>query len=89
MKANISIYEAILRLFIGIVWAGVFGGWLGSYIGVLALYPIVTSMSGWCLFYAMKHKFTNEENPYTEHERASSAVPAGQTQEEPKYRMTA
>lgn len=89
MKANISIYEAIIRLFAGILWAAIFGGWLMSWVGVLAIYPIVTSMSGWCLVYAIRQKFTNEENPYTEHERASSSVPLGQTEQEGKYRMTA
>lgn len=66
MKANLSIYESILRLFIGILWAGIFGGWLMSWVGILAIYPFVTSMSGWCPIYALRHWYTNETNPYLE-----------------------
>jgi hypothetical protein len=90
MKSNISIGEGIIRLFVGIVWAGFFGGWLNSYWGILGVYPIVTAMSGWCLIYALKEKFSSESNPYKELERASSSATEGQSENaDRKYRMTA
>jgi len=88
MRSNISVFDGILRLCIGILWAGIFGGWLTSWVGIIALYPIVTSMSGWCLIYGALKKYTTETNPYTEHERASSSGKASH-QEEGKYKMTA
>jgi Protein of unknown function (DUF2892) len=90
MKSNISIGDGIIRLFVGIAWAGFFGGYLTSYIAILGMYPIVTSMSGWCLIYALKERFTTDTNPYKELERASSSATEGNVVDAPsKYRMTA
>jgi hypothetical protein len=90
MKSNISIGDGIIRLFVGIIWAGFFGGWLTSYVGLIGLYPIVTAMSGWCLIYAMKEKYTSETNPYKELERASSSAAEGHHEVAARsYRMTA
>jgi|GEM_PF-1921451 hypothetical protein len=83
MKANISIYESIIRLFAGIVWAAIFGGWLTSWVGILAIYPIVTAMSGWCPLYTLWHKFTNEQNPYVKETKPKTPV------EKTTYRMSA
>ncbi len=90
MKSNISIGEGIIRLFVGIIWAGFFGGWLTSWVGILGIYPIVTAMSGWCLIYALKERFTAESNPYKELERASSSTAEGHDENASRnYRMTA
>ena len=90
MKSNISIGDGIIRLMVGIIWAGFFGGYLTSWIAILGIYPIVTSMSGWCLIYAIKDRFTTDTNPYKELERASSSAAEGHDVDAPsKYRMTA
>lgn len=44
MGTNISIFDTIIRIFIGMIFAGVFGA-MGSIVAVLALYPIVTALT--------------------------------------------
>ena len=51
MKGNISFLDGILRIFGGIVFAGVFGAF-GYWIAVLALIPIVTGLAGHCPLYS-------------------------------------
>ena len=46
METNLSILDTILRIFIACLWAGIFGA-LGSFIGVFAVYFLVTGLSGW------------------------------------------
>lgn len=51
MKSNLSIFDSILRLFIGMVFAGICGA-MGWIVGVLALYPIVTALTAYDPIYA-------------------------------------
>lgn len=44
MKTNLSIFDSILRIFIGMTFAAVCGA-MGWIIGVLAIYPIVTGLT--------------------------------------------
>jgi hypothetical protein len=76
MKANLSIGECIIRIFVGVIWGAVFGSVFSGYvalIGVLAIYPIVTGLGGWDPFFAVKKKYTNEDNPYEGHESHNTA----------------
>lgn len=78
MKANISIGECIIRVFIGMVFAGIMGGMFHNAIallGVIAIYPIVTGLGGWDPIYALRAKYTNEESPYEGHEEHAPAAP--------------
>ena len=78
MKANISIGECIIRVFIGMVFAGIMGGMFHNYVallGILAIYPIVTGLGGWDPIYAMRGKYTNEDSPYEDHGHAAAAAP--------------
>mgnify|MGYP003689955181 CR=1 FL=1 len=78
MKANISIAEGIIRIIIGMVFAAFMGSVFTGYVallGVLAIYPIVTGLGNWDPIYAMKGKYTNEENPYEGHD-STTAAPA-------------
>lgn len=46
METNLSIFDTILRIFITCLWAGIFGA-LGSFVGVFAVYFLVTGLAGW------------------------------------------
>jgi hypothetical protein len=46
MHYNINILDGTLRIF-GACIFGAICGWQGWWIGVLAVYPIVTSLGGW------------------------------------------
>lgn len=72
MKPNISIAETIIRIFVASIWAGIFGS-MGSLIGVLAVYPIVTALAAWDPIYEMRGFYTTEYNPYDSHLEASGA----------------
>jgi hypothetical protein len=79
MKANISIGECIIRVVIGMIFAGVFGGIFTGYvalIGVLAIYPIVTGLGGWDPIFGAMKKYTNEESPYEDHTPAAQPTVA-------------
>lgn len=85
MKANISIGECIIRVFVGMVFAALFGGLVHNafaLIGLLAIYPIVTGLGGWDPFYAMRAKFTNEDSPYEEGEHHAPDAPVARTRSE-------
>lgn len=76
MKANISIGEGIIRIILGMIFAAVMGSLFTGYIallGVLAIYPIVTGLGNWDPIYAMKGKYSNEENPYESHGNTNAA----------------
>ncbi|MFN8393243.1 MAG: DUF2892 domain-containing protein [Bacteroidia bacterium] len=85
MKSNISIGECIIRIVVGMVFAALMGGLFHGYIallGVLAIYPIVTGLGGWCPIYAMRGKHTNEDNPYEDHGHGTSHAPVSRANAE-------
>jgi hypothetical protein len=85
MKANISIGECIIRVFIGMVFAAVIGGLIHNafaLIGVLAIYPIVTGLGGWDPIYAMRARYTNEDSPYEEGAHHAPAAPVSRSRSE-------
>ncbi len=85
MKANISIGECIIRVFLGMVFAAVIGGLIHSplaLIGVLAIYPIVTGLGGWDPIYAMRAKHTNEDSPYEDGAHGAPAAPVSRSRSE-------
>lgn len=85
MKSNISIGECIIRIVAGMIFAALMGGLFHGYvalIGVLAIYPIVTGLGGWCPIYAMRGKFTNEDNPYEDHGHGATQAPVSHSSTE-------
>lgn len=78
MKANISIGECIIRVFVGMVFAGLMGGLFHNAValfGLLAIYPLVTGLGGWDPIYAMRGKYTNEDSPYEDHAHGAPVAP--------------
>lgn len=65
MKPNINILDGIIRLFIAMVIGSV-GAVMGWWIGVVAVYFVVTSLSAWDPVYEMTGRFTTEQSPYLE-----------------------
>jgi large-conductance mechanosensitive channel len=79
MKPNMSFFDTIIRLFVGIVIGGAFGAFSNP-IGVLAVYPIVTALIAWDPIYQKMGWFTVEVNPYiketVENKKAPVSKPA-------------
>jgi len=60
MHYNLNILDSALRIFGGCIFAAICG-WQGWWIGVFALYPIVTAMGGWDPLYDY-FKFTTRRD---------------------------
>lgn len=84
MKPNLSIFDTILRIFIGMLIGGIFGA-MGNPLGVIAMYPITTALIAWDPIYQKMKWFTTEVNPYITEE----AQPAATAPVEKHYKMTA
>lgn len=50
MVKNIGLIDIIIRLILAVVIAGI-GIYLKSYLGLLAVVPLLTALSGWCPLY--------------------------------------
>ena len=85
MKPNISLFDTIIRIFIGAFIGGIFAV-LNNPIGILAVYPIVTALSAWDPLYYKMGWYTTEKSPYEE-EPADEATPSAPI--EKPYKMTA
>ncbi len=89
MESNVGIYDTILRICIGMIFAAVCGafGWI---IGVLALYPIVTGLAA---FDPMYHYWGY--TTYTVHPEVSDKIDYSNSTVQdspetmPEYRQTA
>jgi hypothetical protein len=85
MKANISIGECIIRIIVGMVFAGVIVGLFHNaiaLIGLVAIYPIVTGLGGWDPLYALRSKYTNEDSPYEDHAHTAPVAPVMRSRKE-------
>ncbi|MEM1000681.1 MAG: DUF2892 domain-containing protein [Bacteroidota bacterium] len=63
MHPNISFFDTIIRLFVGIIIGASFGA-MNNAIGVLAIYPIVTALVAWDPMYYKLRWYTTEMSPY-------------------------
>lgn len=75
MKTNLSIFDSILRLFIGMIFAAVCGA-MGWIIGVLALYPIVTALTSFDPIYK-NMGFSTAKEHCTDSDKIDYSEPAG------------
>ncbi len=62
MEPNLSIFDTILRIFVGMIIGGVFGA-MGWMIGIIAVYPIVTGLTAFDPVYHYLGYSTRTEHP--------------------------
>jgi hypothetical protein len=85
MKPNVSIFDTLIRIFLGAAIGGIFGA-MDNPIGILAIYPIITGLSAWDPVYQARKWYTTESSPYAAPEtpKAKATAPI-----EKPYQMTA
>ena len=52
MKTNLSIYDSAIRIFVAIIFGGICGAF-DLWIGVLAVYPVVTALTAYDPIYQL------------------------------------
>lgn len=66
MHINMSLGDGAIRIIIASIIAAVCGAY-GLWIGVLAIVPLITGLSGWCPLYHIMGWSTSESSEASDH----------------------